>query len=147
MTILQDSAQHSSSVWMYLTLRLSRVTLMASSKVLRTRSSSTTPAPYTKWPNGQNGIIVRIILALEAIRHPLVPLQRLRGGASNCSGVVSGYQVPDPNTIHHFSPHPSGRAPKATDNNRVTNHSKIMLGSLGSATFVVGLATRSRNAR
>ena len=133
---------------MYLILRLSQGMSMASSKVLRTGSSYTNPAPYTKWPNGWNGMIVRTILALEANKHPLVPLQHLRGGASNHSGVVSRYQVPDPSTIHHVRLHPSGRASKATkDDNRVTNHSKIMLSSLGSAIFVVGLAIRPRNAR
>ena len=121
---------------------------MASSKVLRTGFSSTTPAPYTKKQNGQNGTTVRIIFALEAIRHPLVPLQRSRGGTRKCSGVVSRYQVPDPKTTHYVSLNPSGRASKATRvDYRVAKHSRILLDSLGSVIFVVGLATRPWSAR
>ena len=133
---------------MYLTLRLSQGMSMASNKVLRTGSSSMTPAPYTKRPNGRNGTTVHTTHALEIIRHHLVLLQLSRGGASNHSGVVSRYQVSDPNHIHHLSPHPSGRASKATrEDHRVTIHSRILLDSLGTVILVVGLAKRLRNAR
>ena len=121
---------------------------MASNKVLMTGSSSTTPVPYTKQPKWWNSAIVHTILALEATRHRLVLLQRLRGGASNHSGVVRRYQVPNPKTTHHVSPHPSGRASKATRvDHRVTKCGRILLDSLGSVIFVVGLATRLLNAR
>ena len=120
---------------------------IASSKVLRTGSSSTTPVPYAKRPNGRNGKTIHTILALEVTKHHLVPLQHSSNGASNNSEVVSRYQVANPSTIHHVSLHPSGWASKAIkEGNRVTNHSKVMLGSLGSATFVVSLATRLQNA-
>ena len=63
---------------------------MASSKVLKTGCSYTNPVPYMKQPNGQNGTIVHTMLALEANRCSLVPLQHLRGG-TNHNGVVSRY--------------------------------------------------------
>ena len=120
---------------------------MASNKVLRTGSSYTTPFSFTQWLNGQNGTIVHTFLALEAIMLCLVPLQGLRGGA-NHNGVVSRYQVPDPNLIHHISLHPSGWASRATrEDHRVTKCSRILLDFLGSVTSVVGLAKRPQNAR
>ena len=121
---------------------------MASSKVLRTGSSSTTPVPYMKRLNGQNGTTVHIILTLEAARYRLVLPQRSSDSASNHSGVVSRYQVPDPSTIHHLSPYPSGQASRPTkEDHRATKLSRILLDSLGSVISVVGLATRPRNAR
>ena len=93
-------------------------------------------------------MIVNTILALEAIQHPLVPLQHVRGSASNHNGIVHRYQVPDPSTIHYVSPHPSGQVSKATrEDLRVTKRSRILLTSLGSVIFVVSLATRPQNAR
>ena len=121
---------------------------MASNKVLRTGSSYTIPVPYTKQPNGRNGMVLHTILALEAIRYCLVPLKHSRDGASNHSGVVSRYQVPDHSTIHHVSPHPSGWTSRPTkEHHGVIKCIRILLDSLGSVIFVVSLATRLQNAR
>ena len=107
-----------------------------------------TAVPYPKLQNGQNGTIMRTILALETTKLCLVLLWHLRGGTSNHSGLVSRYQVPDPNHIHHISPHPNSRPSRATrEGNRVTKCSKIVLGSLDSETFVVTLAARPQSAR
>ena len=91
----------------------------------------------------KNGMMICTIVALKTTKLCLVLLWHSRGGASSRSGVAIRYQVPDPDSIHHVSPHLSGRASRATKkNHRVTKYSKIMLGSLGSATYVVSLATR-----
>ena len=96
-----------------------------------------------KQPNGHNSMTLCTILALEAIRLCLVLPQYLRGSASNRSGVVSRYQVPDPSKTYHVSLHPSGRASRPTTNVALSREPcTILLRLVTLLPFLVALEAR-----